>query len=140
MYFQIYIYFQLIFVALLAVAAARPQAAQPPPAAAAAPAQEPATHSSAPASSANTSTILSSEFVDNGDGSFKWGFETSDGFKAEQTGHTAPPGTGRSGAEGGDEAHEGGGEVIQGSYSYKSPDGQLISVTYIADENVCSSL
>lgn len=26
-------------------------------------------------------------------------------------------------------------QVAQGSYSYTAPDGQLISVTYIADEN-----
>ena len=120
---------------VVALAVARPQG--PPAEPQGAPAQQAAPHQGPPGN-ASTATIVKSDFVDNGDGSFKWGFETSDGFKAEQTGETAPPGLGRSGKglEGGEEAEEGGGEIIKGSYSYNAPDGQVISVTYIADKNV----
>jgi len=138
----------IILIAVVAAAAARPQNGQPPnaqggptgPAGPAGPTHPDAPHG-APGN-ASASTIVKSEFVDNGDGSFKWGFETSDGFKAEQTGETAPPGPARAGkaldggAEGaGAEDEEGGGEIIKGSYSYNAPDGQVISVTYIADKN-----
>lgn len=96
--------------------------------------------SSTSSSGNNTATILKRDFQDDGQGNFRWDFETSDGTKAEQSGRpstngssVARSGLNSSSSEGGDES--GPGEVIQGSYSYKSPDGRTISLTYVADEN-----
>ncbi|CAG7729691.1 unnamed protein product [Allacma fusca] len=60
-----------------------------------------------------------------GDGNFRWEFETSDGTRAEQTGFLKNP----------DPINEEGTQVITGSYSYISPEGIPITVSYIADEN-----
>jgi len=67
-------------------------------------------------------TILKSEHENNGDGTFRWVSELSDGQKQEQSGYLKPGG-------------EEGIQVIQGSYSYYSPEGELIELSYIADEN-----
>jgi len=69
-------------------------------------------------------TIIKSENENNGDGTFRWATELSDGTKQEQSGYIKP----------GDDP-ENAIQVMQGSYSYYSPEGELISVTYIADEN-----
>jgi hypothetical protein len=67
-------------------------------------------------------TITRSEFENKEDGSFSWASELSDGSKQEQSGQLKQIG-------------EEQGIVIQGSYSYISPDGTPIQVKYIADEN-----
>jgi len=69
-------------------------------------------------------TILKSENENSGDGTFRWATELSDGTKAEQSGYIKPS-----------DDPENPIQVMQGSYSYFSPEGELISVTYIADEN-----
>ncbi|CAG7828296.1 unnamed protein product [Allacma fusca] len=91
---------------VFAVALARPQEDDP-----------------APAAPTQNVTILSSDTENDGKGGFKWTYETSDGSKAEQEGHTNPPGS------------DNPGEVIQGSYSYVGPDGKTYSISYIADQN-----
>jgi len=67
--------------------------------------------------------ILRSEFEDKGDGTFSWASETSDGTKHEQSGYLKNVGT------------EDEGISISGSYSYYAPEGELISLKYLADEN-----
>ena len=60
--------------------------------------------------------------VNNGDGSYMYSYETENGIKAEEQGELKP----------------GGEEGIQsavGSFSYTAPDGQLIELSYTADEN-----
>jgi len=69
-------------------------------------------------------TIIKSENENNGDGTFRWVSELSDGTKSEQSGYIKP----------GDDP-ENAIQVMQGSYSYYSPEGELISLTYISDEN-----
>jgi len=67
--------------------------------------------------------ILRSEFEDKGDGTFSWASETSDGTKHEQSGYLKNVGT------------ENEGISISGSYQYYSPEGDLYSLKYLADEN-----
>lgn len=67
--------------------------------------------------------IISYENVNNGDGSYKFSYETENGIKAQEQGELKNKGTDN--------------EIqsVSGSYSYTAPDGQVITVTYIADEN-----
>lgn len=67
--------------------------------------------------------ILSYENVNNGDGSYHFSYETENGIKAQEQGELKNKGS--------DNAIQ----TVSGSYSYTAPDGQLITVTYIADEN-----
>lgn len=67
--------------------------------------------------------IISYESVNNGDGSYKFSYESANGIKAEETGDVKNKGS--------DNAIQ----TVQGSYSYTSPEGQLIEITYVADEN-----
>lgn len=61
--------------------------------------------------------------MNNGDGSYKWSYETENGIKAEEQGELKNKGSDN--------------EIqsVRGSYSYTAPDGQVITVNYIADEN-----
>lgn len=52
-----------------------------------------------------------------------YSYETGNGISAEEQGFLKDPGTEK-------EA-----QVAQGRYSYTSPEGQLIEITYTADEN-----
>lgn len=65
--------------------------------------------------------ILRSESESNPD-SFAYSFETSNGIQAQEAGQLRQ--IGRDAAI-----------VTQGSYSYISPEGEPVSVSYIADEN-----
>lgn len=67
--------------------------------------------------------ILSYENVNNGDGSYKFSYETENGIKAQEQGEVKNKGS------------ENEIQSVSGSYSYTAPDGQVITVTYIADEN-----
>ncbi|KAK8745511.1 hypothetical protein OTU49_000231, partial [Cherax quadricarinatus] len=62
---------------------------------------------------------LVDERQDNGDGTFNYRFETSNGLKEERVGTV--------GAEGQSN--------MQGSYSFTLPDGTVAVITYVADEN-----
>lgn len=59
------------------------------------------------------------------DGSFAYGYASGDGTTAQAQGYVKNLGLGED-----IEA-----QVVQGSYSYTSPEGTPISVRYIADEN-----
>ncbi|XP_063361514.1 endocuticle structural glycoprotein ABD-4-like, partial [Cydia amplana] len=61
----------------------------------------------------------------NVDGTYKWAYETGNEITAEESGYVKNFGKG--------EPEEV--QVAEGKFSYKSPEGQLISLTYIADEN-----
>lgn len=67
--------------------------------------------------------IISYENVNNGDGSYKFSYETENGIKAEEQGEVKNKGS------------ENEIQTVSGSYSYTDPEGKLITVTYIADEN-----
>ncbi|OXA56361.1 larval cuticle protein 65Ag1 [Folsomia candida] len=72
-------------------------------------------------------TIVRSESENNGDGTYKFLWETSDGSKHEESGYLKP--NPDSQAEYKDI------QVSQGSYQYYAPEGDLIQVQYVADEN-----
>lgn len=83
--------------------------------------------------------IVSQSSDTKDDGGFSYSFETGNGIKVEESGSIkqgAPGVQGRSsaGAEGEDDSNNTI-LVLQGSYSYTAPDGQQISLKYIADEN-----
>ncbi|KAL3283244.1 hypothetical protein HHI36_006392 [Cryptolaemus montrouzieri] len=68
--------------------------------------------------------ILKQEQEVNFDGSYKYSYETGNSIKAEEQGFLK---------NAGNEAEET--QVAQGEYEYTAPDGTVIKVTYIADEN-----
>ncbi|MPC50238.1 Cuticle protein AM1159 [Portunus trituberculatus] len=84
---------QAVFACLLALAAAAPRPDQ-------------------------DATVVLDERTDNGDGTFTYRLETSNGIAEERTGVV--------GAEGQSN--------MQGSYSFTLPDGTIAVVTFIADE------
>ncbi|XP_011501510.1 PREDICTED: endocuticle structural glycoprotein ABD-4-like [Ceratosolen solmsi marchali] len=59
----------------------------------------------------------------NPDGSYNWSYETENGSKAEESGSLREVGSGT--------------EAIQarGTFSYTAPDGAVIELEYVADEN-----
>lgn len=61
--------------------------------------------------------------MNNGDGSYHFSYETENGIKAQEQGEVKNKGS------------ENEIQSVSGSYSYTAPDGQVITVTYIADEN-----
>jgi len=69
--------------------------------------------------------IVSSRSDMNIDGTYSFAFETEDGVKVEQSGSQKQVG----------ETAEDIGTVSQGSYSYSDPDGVVITVNWVADEN-----
>ncbi|XP_053602687.1 endocuticle structural glycoprotein ABD-4-like [Plodia interpunctella] len=97
----------IVVLTLIAVAAAAPQAPQ---------AQQ----------SNNQIPIVRQESEGpNVDGSYKWLYETGNEINAEESGYVKNFGKGE-----GEEV-----QVAEGKFSYKSPEGNLIALTYIADEN-----
>merc|ERR1712137_880532 len=69
--------------------------------------------------------IVSSRSEMNLDGSYSFAFETEDGVKVEESGSQKQVG----------ETAEDVGTVSQGSYSYTGPDGVVVTVNWVADEN-----
>jgi len=67
--------------------------------------------------------IVRYDNVNKGDGSYSYGYETSNGIAVQEEGYLRNPGV------------ESGIQTVRGSYSYYAPEGQLIQVTYTADEN-----
>ncbi|XP_026488400.1 pupal cuticle protein 20-like [Vanessa tameamea] len=67
--------------------------------------------------------ILRYENENNGDGTYKFSYETGNGISAQESG--APRAQGP----------EGPAVTAEGAFSYRTPDGQQISLTYTADEN-----
>jgi len=67
--------------------------------------------------------ILRLENVNNGDGTYNYGYETENGITVEESGFLKNRGA------------ENEGLAVKGSYQYYDNSGQLYRVTYIADEN-----
>jgi Insect cuticle protein len=57
------------------------------------------------------------------DGSYQYSYSTGNGIQADESGYLKNRGSAQQA------------QVAQGSYSYTAPNGQLIQVRYIADEN-----
>uniref|UniRef100_A0A2H1VNS6 SFRICE_031290 n=1 Tax=Spodoptera frugiperda TaxID=7108 RepID=A0A2H1VNS6_SPOFR len=73
--------------------------------------------------------IVSQEFDQQPDGSYRYSYETENGIKAEEAG-TLKKATGPDAADV---------IVAQGGFSYTAPDGTVINLNYIADDdNGCS--
>ncbi|XP_026328500.1 late embryogenesis abundant protein, group 3-like [Hyposmocoma kahamanoa] len=70
-------------------------------------------------------------------GTYKFSYETANGIKREETSYNKvlPKGRSADSNEGGENNESDEIHVQIGSYSYTAPDGTLISVRYIADEN-----
>ena len=66
--------------------------------------------------------ILRMEMSQNEDGSFQYGFETTDPIQQDVAGQPKQIG-------------EEIGMVMQGSYSFQTPEGQTITINWVADEN-----
>ncbi|TMW43109.1 hypothetical protein DOY81_011811, partial [Sarcophaga bullata] len=82
-------------------------------------------------------TIIKQVDVNNADGSFNSSYETSNGIRVENIGYMKKILVPRQETEDGQviEEHE---ELIlvqTGSYSYLDPEGNVITLKYIADEN-----
>ncbi|XP_075971008.1 uncharacterized protein LOC142973255 [Anticarsia gemmatalis] len=68
--------------------------------------------------------IIRQEQVLNPDGSYKWSYETGNGISAEEQGYVKNQGIPEQEAQ-----------TAQGQYQYTAPDGQVIQLQYLADEN-----
>nr|XP_026486357.1 uncharacterized protein LOC113393595 [Vanessa tameamea] len=68
--------------------------------------------------------IIRQEHIINPDGSYKWNYETGNGISAEEAGYTKNLGIPDQEAQ-----------IAQGQYKYTAPDGQVIQLQYVADEN-----
>ncbi|KAM3961072.1 LOW QUALITY PROTEIN: cuticular protein RR-1 motif 7 [Aphomia sociella] len=63
------------------------------------------------------------ENINNGDGSYRFSYDTPTGISAHESGSPRASGS------------EGPAVTAEGGFSYRAPDGQQISLTYTADEN-----
>ncbi|XP_059489796.1 endocuticle structural glycoprotein ABD-4-like [Neocloeon triangulifer] len=63
----------------------------------------------------------------NFDGSYQFGYETANGISASENGYNKP-------IQSTDPENQNA-QVAEGQYSYTAPDGQVITVNYVADEN-----
>ena len=66
--------------------------------------------------------ILRMDMSQDEDGSFQYGFETTDPITVEAAGQPKQIG-------------EEVGVVMQGSYSFQTPEGQTVTINWVADEN-----
>ncbi|NP_001166740.1 cuticular protein RR-1 motif 8 precursor [Bombyx mori] len=67
--------------------------------------------------------ILSYENINNGDGTYRYSYETGNGISAHESGAPRAPGP------------EGLAVTAEGGFSYRAPDGQQVALSYTADEN-----
>ncbi|KAJ8937481.1 hypothetical protein NQ314_011871 [Rhamnusium bicolor] len=80
----------------------------------------------APTRSYSTGTpvaILRLNNENNGDGTYRFEYETENKISQQEQGHVENVSSGQESS------------VVHGSYSYQAPDGQTITVNYVADEN-----
>ncbi|CAH2107359.1 unnamed protein product [Euphydryas editha] len=68
--------------------------------------------------------IIRQEHIINPDGSYKWNYETGNGISAEEAGFVKNLGIPEQEVQ-----------SAQGQYKYTAPDGQVIQLQYVADEN-----
>lgn len=86
--------------------------------------------------STTAATILEFTAADDGTGNFNYAFKTSNGINDQAQGalkDITVPKYDDNGQQVGNEQAKG--LVQQGTYSYTAPDGQQISVNWVADEN-----
>ncbi|XP_059059955.1 larval cuticle protein LCP-22-like [Achroia grisella] len=102
----------------------RPSPARYTPVAAPAPIQ-PARAAARVVSDARSASILRSESDISPDGSYNYVYETDNGIAAQAQGTPRNFGGNPPVAP----------DVAQGSFSWTSPEGQVVSITYVADEN-----
>ncbi|XP_028157076.1 larval cuticle protein LCP-17-like [Ostrinia furnacalis] len=67
--------------------------------------------------------ILSQELDVGVEGSYQWAFQTDNGISAQARGELTNP------------QSDNAAQVVQGQASWSSPEGEQISVQYVADEN-----
>ncbi|CAH3903309.1 unnamed protein product [Pieris brassicae] len=67
--------------------------------------------------------IVKYENVNNGDGNYRFSYETGNGIQAQETGSPRAQGP------------EGPAVTAEGGFSFRTPEGQQISLSYTADEN-----
>ncbi|XP_075973239.1 pupal cuticle protein 20-like [Anticarsia gemmatalis] len=67
--------------------------------------------------------ILRYENVNNGDGTYRYNYETGNGISAHESGAPRAPGP------------EGPAVTAEGGFSYTAPNGQQVSLSYTADEH-----
>ena len=103
--------FQVIICCLVAVAAARPQQSF----------DDSPIYEEPQVKTLEDAGILRMESTMSEDGSFKYGFETTDPMQQDVAGQIKQIG-------------EKVGVVMQGSYSYESPEGETITINWVADE------
>ncbi|XP_013106454.1 endocuticle structural glycoprotein SgAbd-4 [Stomoxys calcitrans] len=87
--------------------------------------------------STTPATIIKQVDVNNPDGSFNSSYETSNGIKVENIGYMKKILVPRTETEDGQviDEHEEMILVQTGSYSYMDPEGNIITLRYVADEN-----
>ncbi|XP_075973121.1 pupal cuticle protein 20-like [Anticarsia gemmatalis] len=73
--------------------------------------------------SGNQIPITKFENVNNGDGTYHFDYETGNGISAHESGSPSAQGP------------EGPAVTAEGGFSFRTPDGQQIQLTYTADEN-----
>ncbi|KAJ0179906.1 hypothetical protein K1T71_004497 [Dendrolimus kikuchii] len=78
----------------------------------------------APQKSDQEAEIIKQDFDQQVDGSYRYSFETENGIKAEETGSLKKA----SGPEASDVI------VAQGAFTYTAPDGSVINLNYVADD------
>ncbi|CAG9769031.1 unnamed protein product [Ceutorhynchus assimilis] len=79
--------------------------------------------------------IVSQSAETKEDGGFSYSFETGNGIKVEESGTLKQGAPQARSLDGGNETSSDTVVVLQGSFSYTAPDGQVINLKYIADEN-----
>ncbi|KAJ8983211.1 hypothetical protein NQ317_016432, partial [Molorchus minor] len=87
------------------------------------PLQDSTTPPSYSRSSVVPAAILRSNNENNGDGSYRFEYQTENKISQQEEGHLENAGSNQESS------------VVHGSYSYEAPDGQTITVQYVADEN-----
>ncbi|XP_026750979.1 larval cuticle protein LCP-22-like [Galleria mellonella] len=103
----------------------RPSPARFNPVAAPAPLRPEPVRSVARVSDERSASILRSESEINPDGSYSYAFETDNGIAAQEQGTPRNFGGNPPVIP----------DVAQGSFSWTSPEGQVVSIAYVADEN-----
>nr|XP_021207423.1 cuticular protein RR-1 motif 37 isoform X1 [Bombyx mori] len=78
-----------------------------------------------PQKSDQTAEIIKQDFDQQVDGSYQFSYETDNGIKAEETGSLKKA----SGPDASDVI------IAQGAFSYTAPDGTVISLNYVADDD-----
>ncbi|XP_973729.2 endocuticle structural glycoprotein SgAbd-2 [Tribolium castaneum] len=119
-------YLLIVLFALIVPALSRPQQQQNPQ-------QQYQQHPQSGSATTPVSIVSQTEVV-GPDGSFNYSYDASNGIHVEQGGYVKKGAEGRA-VDPNNPEDTGDIQVIQGAYSYTAPDGQQISVRYIADDN-----